>query len=131
VYLVEGPDEDLANSPVLDRTTVTSTLGGGFKYLSRFSATHSKSGRHLQDAQLRVVSELLPVEEDATEGSAPGRIDSALIKVHPSNIVRVMSDIDDTVKHTQVLRGIRTVFRNVFTLPFDRISVPVGFAALV
>ncbi|KAN0062527.1 hypothetical protein ACQY0O_005059 [Thecaphora frezii] len=42
--------------------------------------------------------------------------------------VRVISDIDDTVKHTGVLQGAKRILRNVFVLPFEEVEVP-GVAA--
>ena len=126
IYLLEHLEDSIADCKCLARGTVTSAIGGGFKSISSFPAVLADTGRYLGGESLRVVTELIPAQDDETEGSAPGRIDSAVVKVHPANVVRVISDIDDTIKHTQVLKGIRTVFRNVFTLPFDRIAVPVS-----
>ncbi|EPQ31277.1 uncharacterized protein PFL1_01462 [Pseudozyma flocculosa PF-1] len=42
--------------------------------------------------------------------------------------VRVISDIDDTVKQTGVLLGTKRILRNVFVLPFEEVEVP-GVAA--
>ena len=38
--------------------------------------------------------------------------------------VRIISDIDDTVKHTGVLHGVKRVLRNVFVLPYHECEVP-------
>ncbi|KDN41871.1 hypothetical protein K437DRAFT_275318 [Tilletiaria anomala UBC 951] len=37
--------------------------------------------------------------------------------------VRVISDIDDTVKHTDIVGGIKSVFQNVFVKPFNEVTV--------
>ncbi|KAH8927051.1 hypothetical protein BT69DRAFT_880444 [Atractiella rhizophila] len=37
--------------------------------------------------------------------------------------VTVISDIDDTIKHSHVLAGVRTIMRNVFALPLDEVVV--------
>ncbi|WAQ92510.1 hypothetical protein PtA15_16A418 [Puccinia triticina] len=38
--------------------------------------------------------------------------------------VHVISDIDDTIKHTNVLGGLKAVFKNVFLAGFDQVSIP-------
>lgn len=122
VYLEqEGlPESELR---CLARGTVTSTLGGGFKQIVTFPAILSDTQQNLQGAWLRITTELLPMEEDSTDAAAPGRVDRSHAKVLPANIPRVISDIDDTVKVSEVLGGARRVFRNVFALPYERIIV--------
>ncbi|KAI7936579.1 hypothetical protein MJO28_015478 [Puccinia striiformis f. sp. tritici] len=41
--------------------------------------------------------------------------------------VHVISDIDDTIKHTNVLGGLKAVFKNVFLAGFDQVAI-VGMA---
>ncbi|PWY98062.1 hypothetical protein BCV70DRAFT_202237 [Testicularia cyperi] len=41
-----------------------------------------------------------------------------------SRNVRIISDIDDTVKHTGVLHGAKQILRNVFVLPYHEAEIP-------
>lgn len=144
---LDDPDIPEAEQRCLARGTIVSAPGGGFKQIVSFPAILKDTEQHLLHSWLRITTELLPMDEDATESNAPGRFDSSSAKVLPHNIPRVISDIDDTVKVcrtsrrppspllltdslftlvlqiSEVLGGARRVFRNVFALPFDRITV--------
>jgi phosphatidate phosphatase APP1 len=52
----------------------------------------------------------LPVAIEGSGGSGGG--------------IRVVSDVDDTIKWTEVLKGTKTIFRNVFVRELDDIRVP-------
>lgn len=44
--------------------------------------------------------------------------------VHESTGISLISDIDDTVKHSAVTMGAREIFRNTFTAPLSTLTVP-------
>lgn len=54
---------------------------------------------------------------------------SVLMRIAPSGGVRVLTDLDDTIKHSDILGGVREVFRNVFCRANDELAV-TGAAGL-
>lgn len=112
------------------RGTLVTELGGVFKSTITVPWKYGDpSGR-----PLRIRTELLGSqasdEGDATIDSqeAHDRVmamsDEASISVtHAHAPIRVISDIDDTIKATHVLAGIKSVFRNVFTRPHEELAV--------
>lgn len=122
VYLDEqGKDEKELRC--LAKGTVVTAPGGGFKQVVAFPAVLKEDGRCLEGAWLRVTSELLPFADDATGSEAPGRFDCCYAQVVSHDIPRIISDIDDTVKISEVTGGVRRVFRNVFSMPYERVIV--------
>lgn len=126
-----GVDEERC----LARGIVVTKAGGGFKQTVNLDVGDRENW---VDEKIRVVTELLAVDEDATAADAKGRADMSLLTVTRPGIPRVISDvsstsralicadvgqIDDTCKHTQILGGTRSIFRTVFCLPYDRIAV--------
>lgn len=95
---LDDPNTPEPEQRCLARGTVVSAPGGGFKQVVSFPAILKDTEQHLLDAWLRITTELLPMDEDATESTAPGRFDCSSAKVLPHDIPRVISDIDDTVK---------------------------------
>ncbi|KAG0152419.1 hypothetical protein CROQUDRAFT_667291 [Cronartium quercuum f. sp. fusiforme G11] len=74
--------------------------------------------------RLRVEAELLP-----ENGLEPEREPSSFVMeldVIPSlaEAVHLISDIDDTIKQTNVLGGLKQMFRNVFLSEFSEVKVP-------
>lgn len=74
----------------------------------------------------------LPPPVQSSPLTATAQIDLTLSSsVHPSisstrstHGVRVISDIDDTIKVSGILHGVRAVFRNVFVRPVGELGVP-------
>lgn len=58
---------------------------------------------------------------DATGAESPWRRSS--IHEDHARRVRIISDIDDTVKHTGVVQGAKQILRNVFVLPYHEAEV--------
>jgi len=135
----------LENGTLWDKplgTKVVSTSSGGAfkttievrsKELRRLLDDRGMQVDALDKIDLRVVSELL--EPDAlgdlaggrfagTQGLKPTCEAAAVIPVAYDGGVRVISDIDDTVKWTEVLGGTKAIFRNVFVRELWEIRVP-------
>lgn len=82
--------------------------------------------------KLRVRTELLSefeetetIDDEATLQAVMKRSDEASVGLsHAHAPVRVISDIDDTIKITHVLAGMKAIMRNVFTRPHDELVVP-------
>ncbi|EIW68687.1 hypothetical protein TREMEDRAFT_63151 [Tremella mesenterica DSM 1558] len=49
---------------------------------------------------------------------------SIAVAVNRDGGVRILSDLDDTIKHSDILAGPRETFRNVFCRPLEEICVP-------
>ncbi|KAL1412175.1 hypothetical protein Q8F55_003185 [Vanrija albida] len=54
---------------------------------------------------------------------------TSVMRIAPARGVRILTDLDDTIKHSDILGGVREVFRNVFCRPNDELAVP-GTAGL-
>lgn len=61
--------------------------------------------------------------EDSTEISSTSSWRRCPVHEDNSRSVRVISDIDDTVKHTGVLQGAKQILRNVFVLPYHEVEI--------
>ncbi|KAG5642163.1 hypothetical protein DXG03_003547 [Asterophora parasitica] len=84
-------------------------------------ALHIAFGDHLQEHDLLVAAQLLsPVDQ---EYPSPEPTTEIHIPITHSPI-RVISDIDDTVKLSNVLGGARTVFHNVFVKDLEENIIP-------
>ena len=64
--------------------------GGGFKQTINLDVGDKEN---LVDEKIRVVTELLPSDEDATAADATGRADTSLLTVMRPGIPRVISDV--------------------------------------
>ncbi|KAH7106058.1 hypothetical protein BKA62DRAFT_688738 [Auriculariales sp. MPI-PUGE-AT-0066] len=133
---------DESEEPLYVQDVLTSAQGGAFNV--RFSVpferlcTHPR-GVHLafggmqpQDHAILVHAHLLPPpprpqssvdDEKPLPAPPPARIESEMTVPLGGIGVRVISDIDDTVKNSEVLGGIRTVFRNVFVRPLEQVVI--------
>ena len=126
-------------------TKVISTVapGAGFrtsvqvngKELKKFLES-TAGAQGLEGMKVRVTAELLEAEE-AVEGHFGG---TELLRATAQDQVelpvaiegsggsgggvRVVSDVDDTIKWTEVLKGTKTIFRNVFVRELHEIRVP-------
>ncbi|KAF8328451.1 uncharacterized protein EI90DRAFT_3065404 [Cantharellus anzutake] len=69
----------------------------------------------------RNLNDFRPAVQSALHSTAP----KAQIPIPITNArVRLISDIDDTIKISHILHGVRTVFRNVFVRHLEELSVP-------
>jgi phosphatidate phosphatase APP1 len=112
---------------LIAKGTLMTELGGVFKSAICVPWQNGEpAGR-----KLRVRTELLTdqVEEETIDDQSSldrvmARSDEASVGVtHAHAPIRVISDIDDTIKATHVLAGIKSVFRNVFTRPHEELTV--------
>ncbi|KAF8210675.1 hypothetical protein K438DRAFT_1810137 [Mycena galopus ATCC 62051] len=127
----------LEHGPIASRD-VSTTIDGSFQ--ARIRVTWEELCHHpgaLQIAfgdpsfehELLVTAALFPAPSSAST-SAPQRLPANPIETKTLHItltncpVRVISDIDDTVKLANVLSGARTVFRNVFVREYKEIVIP-------
>lgn len=63
------------------------------------------------------------VDDQRSHDQAMKRCDDAVVALTASSApIRVISDIDDTIKMTHVLGGMKTVIRNVFTRPHEELQ---------
>ncbi|SCV70281.1 BQ2448_1675 [Microbotryum intermedium] len=124
-------------------TKVVLTLGGGAfktvlemrsKELRRLLEATGKGVESLETLRVRVVAELLEHDSivDAMGGGAftgdqgmkVVAEDFTEFAVAHDGGVRVISDVDDTCKHSQVVEGTKTLFRNVFVRELYEVQVP-------
>ncbi|KAL8281154.1 hypothetical protein RQP46_006512 [Phenoliferia psychrophenolica] len=135
------PSGSLWDQPLATKVVTTSS-GGGFRTNIEVRSRElrklldeSKEGvESLDGLTLRVVAELLendPIQDVMTGGGLLGhqglRVtaeDDSELLVGKDGGVRVISDIDDTIKWTEVLGGSKNIFRNVFVRELDEIRVP-------
>jgi hypothetical protein len=105
-------------------------------------ALHIAFGEPKEEHELQVVAELLPSPLPRSPGVSPGVSASFPSSERPSiehhtptatstlpisltyTTVRLISDIDDTVKFSNILSGARAVFRNVFVKDYHDIIIP-------
>jgi hypothetical protein len=112
-------------------------------------AAHIVFGDHAKECDMHFEVELLPssLPGQPIVTGEPGPIDSSIREVYnvlerdftlfrrPSvtstlstpltdTPIRVISDIDDTIKLSNILRGARTVFRNVFVKELNETMIP-------
>lgn len=107
--------------------TLITEAGGVFKS----TITVPWNGENPHRRKLRVRTELLSeIEEETIDNekaleAVMNRSDEASVGLsHARTKIRVISDIDDTIKLTHVLAGIKSIVRNVFTRPHDELVVP-------
>lgn len=127
------PHQATEGEKCIAKGTLLTELGGVFKSsLSIPWKYGSPVGR-----QVIIRAELLPESPEGDEGVSHKTIDSEadlqshLAKSDEAKVtvtyahtpLRVISDIDDTIKMTHVLAGIKSVFRNVFTRPHEELVI--------
>lgn len=135
------PSGSLWDQPLATKV-VTTGSGGGFKTnvevrsrdLRKLLDESGEGVESLDGLRVRIVMELLeydPVQDVMTGGHFLGHQglkgtceDECEILVGKDGGVRVISDVDDTIKWTQVLAGTKVIFRNVFVRELDEIRVP-------
>ncbi|EUC59136.1 DUF2183 family protein [Rhizoctonia solani AG-3 Rhs1AP] len=125
-------------------TTVTTTPQGYFAHKFSLSfedlCTHDQTlglafGDHKADYTFYAHAELLPVVYPFDSSGASVEANRA-IEVQDSPVraetelqlttarVRLISDVDDTVKISEVMMGVRAIFHNVFVRHLDELVVP-------
>lgn len=121
------PSSNSAQELCIAKGTLVTEAGGVFKS----SITVPWNGEDPRRRKLRVRTELLSEVEDETIDNEKAleavmnRSDEASVGLsHTHTKIRVISDIDDTIKLTHVLAGIKSIVRNVFTRPHDELVVP-------
>ena len=125
VFLVPKTPE--AHEQCIAKGMLVSEVGGVFKSSITVQWTLGEGvGR-----RLRIRTELLTeqlaeetIDDQASLEKVMNRSDEATVTIaHAHAPIRVISDIDDTIKATHVLGGIKAVFRNVFTRPHEELTV--------
>ena len=125
IYLLPNGEE--TQERCVAKGTLLSEVGGVFKS----SITVPWTAGEPEGRRLRIRTELLTeqlvdetIDDQASLEKVMNRSDEATITVaHAHAPIRVISDIDDTIKATHVLGGIKAVFRNVFTRPHEELTV--------
>lgn len=125
----------LEHGPVASRE-VSTTVDGSFQARIRVTweemchhpgALHIAFGDPMQEHELLVTAALLAPLSASAAPRLPARdsVETKTLHITLTNCpVRVISDIDDTVKLANVLSGARTVFHNVFVKEFKEIVIP-------
>ena len=111
--------KDEASDRVLSSGLLLTAEDGTFRHTLPIlvPAGETWEGRRLV---VHVELQLEPAEERGAAKTAEHTLtDSSTLEIFPTGSVRIVSDLDDTVKHTQVLAGTRQILRNVFTRPYD------------
>ncbi|KAF9024747.1 hypothetical protein BDZ89DRAFT_1068855 [Hymenopellis radicata] len=91
-------------------------------------AVHIAFGQASDEHEVLAHVKLLPVT--SASNSSPSLLPPPPLVATSARIplthspIRVISDIDDTVKHSDVLGGARTVFRNVFVKELTELVIP-------
>lgn len=131
---VEGEEEE----PLMTQDTVTTPQGAftvRFRVPFERLCTHPR-GLHVafgeRDAHhiVRLHAHLLPPPPRQIPGEKPlppvpvPQVEAEIVVPLTHARVRVISDVDDTVKMSEILRGARAAFRNVFVRPLDQVVVP-------
>lgn len=128
IYLSPLTLDPSASSEVcIAKGTLVTEGGGVFK--SSITVPWKDGDPHRR--KLRVRTELLSESEEETIDdqqmleAVMNRSDEASVGLsHAHTKIRVISDIDDTIKLTHVLAGIKAIVRNVFTRPHSELVVP-------
>jgi len=143
LYLQHRDDSE---EPLFVQDVLTSPLGGAFNV--RFKVPFERICTHPRGVHLAfggmeqhqhvvlVHAHLLPppprqqqvtVKVDSSEEPVPlpppARIEAEMDIPLGTAGVRVISDIDDTVKSSEVLGGVRSMFRNVFVRPLEQVVI--------
>lgn len=126
----QNPGRDASNlAPLLAVTKVTSDASGLFS--SDITVTTEKVLHylgHYHASSPKDISEILYLRVRAcmlVEGRHMVRSQWQSLAIAPdeSTSVRVICDIDDTAKFTDILAGSRAVTRNVFVRPFEEVQI--------
>ena len=126
----QGEGDEAAAAPLLATTRITTDAHGLFSTELTLSQAklehyirhyHSKSGKAHSDLMYLRVRACIPGEGEVTVRS---QWQSMRVAHDSTSSVRVICDVDDTAKHTEVLGGARVVTRNVFARPFEEVHIP-------
>ncbi|KAH7908958.1 hypothetical protein BJ138DRAFT_1128026 [Hygrophoropsis aurantiaca] len=125
----------LEQGPILTRDVITASDGSfGTSCTIKWKdicthplALHIAFDELMREHDLLVVAELIPTSLQASVQAmlhpAESPRTTQLVSITTSS-VRVISDIDDTVKVSEVVSGARAVFHNVFVKDFQSIIIP-------
>ncbi|UZJ53089.1 hypothetical protein CBS101457_002409 [Exobasidium rhododendri] len=129
----EKEKEDVSNlPPLLAMTNLTTDANGVFsteltiskaKLTHYISHYHASTGRSLSDLMYLRVRACMSSEEEQDGGLIRSDWQSMRVANDESSSVRVISDVDDTARHTEVLGGSRIVTRNVFVRPYEEVQI--------
>ncbi|KIL56524.1 hypothetical protein M378DRAFT_172637 [Amanita muscaria Koide BX008] len=86
------------------------------------SVGHYSYGQQVKEHELVLHAGLSPSNLES-ERSREGRMEVQVIPITHAPI-RVISDIDDTIKFSNILGGARAIFRNVFVHDLEEITIP-------
>jgi hypothetical protein len=97
-------------------------------------ASHIAFGDEIEEHDMLIVTELLPpitapsppqspVSPNSSPSTSPTATSKLFIPLTHSPL-RVISDIDDTIKFSNILSGARAVFKNVFVKELTDITIP-------
>ncbi|CAK5281269.1 unnamed protein product [Mycena citricolor] len=117
--------------PIATRVLTTAVDGSfqarmhvSFEELARHpGALHIAFGEATVEHELLVTAELLPPKAGTSSAARLAKTNALHIPLTHSR-VRVISDVDDTVKLSGILSGSRAVFYNVFVKEYDEIVIP-------
>uniref|UniRef100_V5EYK3 Phosphatidate phosphatase APP1 catalytic domain-containing protein n=2 Tax=Kalmanozyma brasiliensis (strain GHG001) TaxID=1365824 RepID=V5EYK3_KALBG len=126
--------DEKGNRITLASTRLTSDLSGQFEHrlvipwhmLSAFCRHYAEKLQATPD-EIEAVEVRAKLLNPHAEGTADALSESSWrrcpIQEDHARHVRVVSDIDDTVKHTGVVQGAKQILRNVFVLPYSEAEV--------
>ena len=87
-------------------------------------ALHIAFGNSSQEHDLLITADILPPPQSQQQGASAMR-EHGLQRVPLTySPLRLISDIDDTVKYSGVVTGARAIFYNVFVREFDETIIP-------
>lgn len=87
-------------------------------------ALHIAFGNSSQEHDLLIVADILPPSQPPQQGVSAMREQSLQRIPLAYSPLRLISDIDDTVKYSGVVTGARAIFYNVFVRNFNEIIIP-------
>ncbi|KAI5121638.1 hypothetical protein M0805_001166 [Coniferiporia weirii] len=135
----DGAHDDPSRVPIFVHETVTSAQDGAFEAKIRVpweqiclhpGALHIAFGDASEEYEIFVCAELLPSNNTASPSASPvpqssqEPITRSVLAVPVTHSeVRLISDIDDTIKLSNILGGARAVFRNVFVKRLEELVI--------
>ena len=137
-YDTPGASDDPSKSPIFTQDVLTSPTGSFQVKISipwericvHPGALFIAFGEETEEHELFVKAELVPVPISPTSASrdSPPIVPSTPTQVSiavplTQSQIRLISDIDDTIKLSNILGGARTVFRNVFVRHLEELVI--------
>ncbi|KAF8623118.1 hypothetical protein AX17_007552 [Amanita inopinata Kibby_2008] len=134
-------NEDEHNHRPIDKKRVTTLGDGTFQYYFVIKwdkicdhplARNILSGEQVKEHELILHARLHPLASLPTSTSNEPIPDCNRAEARPAKLritithapIRVISDIDDTIKQSNILSGARAVFRNVFVHDYEHTRIP-------